>query len=185
MTAEWIESGLLAADVPASGERRERTVALARAIAPEARLTWRARVARPRVVVPLAVFMIVAMTSPGQAATDSVASFVAKVVPLRSQAAIIATPARGGSLGIRLRPGRGHHGASPAGPPGCVRPSTRGEVRPASRSAARAATQASIDRLQSSLNGIPARRRLELRVGTSGRIQAVNPRQRASPVPSN
>src|SRR5690349_19053621 len=106
MSSDWIESQLRDAEVPLSGERRERTVALARTIAPEPRLSWRTRVSRPRVVVPLAALMVAAMTAPGQAATDSAVNLVARAVPIHSQAAVIATPARGGTIALPAH-GRG------------------------------------------------------------------------------
>jgi hypothetical protein len=113
MSSDWIENALRDAEVPPSGERRERTVTLARAVAPDARPSWRARVARPRVVVPLAALMIGAMTAPGQAATGSAANFVAKIVPMHSQA-LRAVPAHGGGV-YRVTGSAGPGGSSASG----------------------------------------------------------------------
>jgi len=179
MSTGWIESGLREAHVPPSGERRERTVALARAIAPQSRRSWHARVARPRIFVPAAALAITAMTAPGQAATKEAAHLVSNIVPLRSHALVVSTPGRGGSLGVIMRAGPGH---DPSKPFGAGRPNdpfrNNPNVHPATRAEARAATQHSLDRLRATLRGIPADRRPTLRVGPSGRIQVLNARPR-------
>ncbi len=192
MSSDWIERGLREAEVPASGERRERTVALARAIAPTPRPSWRARIAKPRVVVPLAVLMIAAMTSPGQAATDSAASLVAKVVPLHSGAVVISTPARHGSFSATLssraaRPAPARLGADSgqggssgsAQSSGSVRCTTgasrarHGTIRAVSRRHGVAVNRASGARIGSQLH--QAR-------GTAGRFFRAMPRGRIAPM---
>jgi hypothetical protein len=179
MSSESIERALRVVEVPPTGERRERTVALARAIAPRPRMSWRARVARPRVAVPAAVLAIAAMTAPGQAATKEAANLVSKIVPLRSHALVISTPGRGGSVGLIMRAGRGH---DPSEAFGAKRPNAHfrnnPNVHPATRAEARAATRQSLDRLRVTLRGIPANRRPTFRVGPSGRIQVQNARPR-------
>jgi hypothetical protein len=179
MSTEWIESRLREAPVPPSGEGRERTVALARAIAPQPRRPWHARLARPRVLVPAAVLAIAAMSAPGQAATKEAANFVSDIVPLRSHAVVISTPGRGGSVGLIMRAGRGH---DPSEPFGAERPNAHfrdnPSMHPASRAEARAATRHSLARLRASLRDIPADRRPTFRVGPSGRIQVLNARPR-------
>jgi hypothetical protein len=143
---DWIESKLRDVDIPPTGERRERTVALARAIAPEPRMRLRSRVAKPRVVVPLVALMIAAMTAPGQAATDEVSNFVARAVPIQvTQSATIAGPARNATRvmtapgGTSIGSSGGHSNAftRPARPAGAVGgtgcASSRGRVKPQAR----------------------------------------------------